>query len=355
MTTIARLSAVVTTDTAGFQQGMARAGQTVKKFGDDGAKSGNLTTRLGAAVLTSSRSFGRFSSIIGPIAGAGGPVALLGLGLAAIAVGAAAAAAKLAIMGDAARDAKLEAARDLGKAQAESRGETFVDNSGLKTSKELIDEIKQAMSDFAEMSGLSFNSILAGVAETIRGLNILWYGEAAVEAQDRRNKQMADEIKQAKELKAETAQRNAEEQKAIADIQRSMEQAVDGMRSKADAMAQSLRTPAEKFRDSLKEIDQLRSGLFINDEIFTRGIARASSDYQEAAKKLMDAKSVPGVSALERGSVAEVSFRLSSIALEKERDKTAKEQLATEKEIRDEVKKLNNKPAATTIKIGSLT
>ncbi len=205
------------------------------------------------------------------------------------------------------------------------------------------------------MSGLSFNGILAGIAETIRGLNILWYGEAAVAAQDAANAKMKQQIEDAKTLRAETAKRNEEEKKATADFQRVMDQVLERTKSRAESLAQSLRTPAEKFRDSLKEIDDLRSGLFINDEIFTRGIARASADYQEAAKKLMEAKSVPGVSALERGSVAEVSFRLSSIALEKERDKTAKEQLATEKEIRDEVKKLNNKPAATTIKIGSLT
>jgi hypothetical protein len=356
MTTIARLAAVVTTDTAQFNAGMSKAGQVVERFGGISDRNASFMSKMGVRMIATTGVFGRFGGVVGQIAGSGSRFGLMAAGLLGAAAAAGALTLKLAHVADAARDMKIEAARDFGRALAESQGVTFVDNSGLRTSKELMDEIKQSISDFAEMSGLSLTGMVGAIAETIRGFNILWYGEEAVAAQDAANAKMKQQVEMAKQLREETARRGEEEKQAIAAIQRDMEQTISRMQSRASSLADSLRTPAEKFRDSLKEIDQLRSGLFINDEIFSRGITRAADEYQEAAKKLMEAKSAstPVLAGLQRGSIAEQSFRLKNAEDQRRLEALQKEEVKVTTEVRDEVRKLNNKPTST-IKIGRLT
>jgi hypothetical protein len=345
MTTISRLAAVLTTDTSRFDTGMLRAGQSIRRFDTDTTKGGLTLNWLSQRLLISSGSLGRFSGLAAAIGGRTGPIGMLITVFAGVAAAAVAAAAKIAAIGDAARDAKLEALRDHFKAFDDLKGTKFSIGFDAKTNQELVSDIRRSFSDLAEGLGLTLKPLLMAANDLVQQMNSRLLGPELAASLRESHEKAARLAEANKELRAQAKLRAEEEERAIAEIQQHWDRVVDRMRSRADQLKESLRTPAEAFRASLEELSSLRNIGFIDDETLGRGLKSAAADYFDASKKLAEAKNtLTPVAALERGTTAEFSARVRGTLETHRLEAINREQLKLEQQALQELRNLNAKP-----------
>lgn len=349
-TTIARLAAVLTTDTSQFQSGMRRAGGAVRQLQSENQKVDTKLMALSRSAISASHSFGRFGGVAGAIGAAGGPVAMLAVGFTAAAAAAGLFLAKIAQLGDAARDARIESFRNVFKEFDQSHGTKFAVDD-FATAAEQSTSLQKNLGELAESTGLSFGKLRQEWAEAFDTLRE-WFGDAEIVAMQNQSRKIMEgvrhQLEQAAKIRAENL-RIAEHQKRVdaevADIQKDMEQAIGRLQSRAESLKNSLRTPFEVFSEAIRELDSLRTGLFVNDETFGRGITKAADDYHAASRRLMEAKNVLNPSAaLERGTVAEFSARIRGGLETKRLEAIATESLKAEKATAEGIERLNNKP-----------
>lgn len=346
-TTIARLSAVLTTDTNQFQFGLQRAGQQVQQFSKRSESTTGVLSKLQRQFIQTSGSFGRFTGIVGTLAGVAGPIGLVVATLSAATVAATAFIVKLAQIGDASRDPKIESLRDLFQAYDELKGTKFSVGFEMKTNKELTDDIRRSVGDLAEGLGLTLKPILMALSDVVDQINIRILGEDMAASLKASHDSLQRQIERTKELRAQAKQRADEEKQAIAEIQNELEQSVNRMASKAEQLRQSLRSPIEVMREAFQELDRLRSGGYINDDTLRQGLKAAAGDFFEASKKLMDAKNqlASPVGALERGTTAEFSSRVRATLETQRLEAIGREQARLQREAVVELQKLNSKAA----------
>jgi hypothetical protein len=345
MTTISRLAAVLTTDTSRFDTGMLRAGQSIRRFDTDTTKGGLTLNWLSQRLLISSGSLGRFSGLAAAIGGRTGPIGMLMTVFAGVAAAAVAAAAKIAAIGDAARDAKLEALRDHFKAFDDLKGTKFSVGVDMKTNKELVSDIRRSFSDLAEGLGLTLKPLLIAVNDLVHQMNVQILGPKLAESLKQSHETMERMTAKTKELREQAKLRAEEEERAVAEIQNHWDQVVDRMRSKAHQLTESMRTPIESFRAALEELSSLRNAGFIDDKTLGRGLKSAAADYFDAAKKLSDAKNtLSPVAAVERGTTAEFSARVRGTLETQKLEAINREQLKLEQQALGELRALNAKP-----------
>jgi hypothetical protein len=344
-TTIARLAAVLSTDTSRFDTGMLRAGQSVQNFGKSGGFSQALLFKLEQKLIGLTGSLGRFGSLAGTLAGAGGPVGMIAVALTAATAAAGAFVVKIAQVGDAARDAKLSTLRDHFKAFDDLKGTKFSIGFDAKTNQELVSDIRRSFSDLAEGLGLTLKPLLMAANDLVQQMNSRLLGPELAASLRESHEKAARLAEANKELRAQAKLRAEEEERAIAEIQQHWDRVVDRMRSRADQLKESLRTPAEAFRASLEELSSLRNIGFIDDETLGRGLKSAAADYFDASKKLAEAKNtLTPVAALERGTTAEFSARVRGTLETHRLEAINREQLKLEQQALQELRNLNAKP-----------
>lgn len=354
--TIAKLAVVMTADTGPLSTGMRNAGKSVKDFSDKADSSNQqLQAKMaafGRSFIGASKGVGRFGGALGALGAVGGPV-----GIAAVAFVAAAGATlkwtvQLAKLADSQRDARIEIQR-AHEAAAAISGQEFEIKFRGATNKELEERLKGRLGDAAEMSGLSMKSIL-GMSDTFAMLfNVGMFSD---EARGDLSQAKADAAAMAEETKR-MLEHSRQTDEWIKSYQSTFEQAIGRMKSRAQSLAESLRTPQEVLRDSFKELDNLRDAGFLNQDIFTRGLQGAADAYSKALGRMTEAKSVGSIGAMERGSAEEVGFRLKSTADDQARIEHERKQATLLEEIKkiqsDALSELRH-GAGVKLKVGTL-
>jgi uncharacterized protein Yka (UPF0111/DUF47 family) len=132
------------------------------------------------------------------------------------------------------------------------------------------------------------------------------------------NQRTADAVAQGKVMKEgqaaiekmrQDAQKAAE---ATEDMGESLSQAAEDMsaniaelKSRAESLTQSLRTPLEKYADTINELRSLFKGGFITDETFRRGVADAANTLLDASNHMRQTfRELRGIGAVERNTTA---------------------------------------------------
>lgn len=335
--TITRLSALLTTDTRQFQAGMERAGQHIRNLQNHGAASNAMFQRMSTRLIAASGGLGRFGSLAATVGGAGGPVGMVA------AAGVAAAAAVGALTLRLQQFASIASDERIAKLRAIFKGidEEIAKSTGRKTGFQ-IDGLETAAEQTSRL-----RSELAKLAEQIVGTSAAWkdMGAAAIQAAASPLTQLPwakdiaaaqQGIEESGEKLTRMARQGAEIRKKNDDWMKSFMEGWDAageqmarMQDRAKSLMDSLATPAERFKKSLKELNELRGEL--GEDFFGRGVDKAISEFKSASKT-DGAKSLfsqTAVGALERGTVGEFSARVRSGLNEKAQLDIERKQAAT--------------------------
>jgi hypothetical protein len=308
LNSIARLAVHIFTDVSQMLPGFQRAQQETRSFAASTDHTSSKLLTFGKQLINSTGALGRFSGLATGIGAAGGPLGLVVAGSAAAAVAVGRFTLELGQAADAARDFQIVTERNFLKAFDDLHGTSFALGDSYVTTGEKLDALKEKYAEFAQLSSATTrplitaaNQLVEGFKQAGIGIGLINPSEAAnVEAATQRVKRLAEETKEL--AKIEDDRRKAAEQE-IATIQREMEASVSSMKSRGEQLEQSLRTPLEKLRESMEELDRLRSGGFIGDETLSRGLRQAADEYRKA---ITEAKSpaITPTAAAERGTAA---------------------------------------------------
>jgi len=343
---IARLAVQITTDTRPMAAGFVKAQATIKEFSKDVSRlSGAGIKTLATDMLGLSGVIGRAGEGFARLAGNMGPY---GAAAAAVVAGTAAMVAalvKLAETSDRLADSRLVVDREFFKALDELRGTHFAQlNDGLKTNAELWDQLKGRVASFGELAsqtaGLSLKPLYKGLADLADTANRAVFGDAAVDQLNAFHATTKQRAEQAKAMQEQIAARNKALEQEIAEIQREMDAAVTALMNRGKSIAESVRTPDEVFRDTIRELKQLANAGAITGETLGRAVGKAAEEYKRAAgearKLRAEATAVP---ALEMGTQAARSAILRSASESREADRAAKESAALLRSIDATLKK----------------
>lgn len=139
--------------------------------------------------------------------------------------------------------------------------------------------------NIAALSQDMMQYLLPTITAVLRGFNQLIdtiRGVKAVTQEDRDAAIKAATEKEAAVQKMAEAQRKAaDDAKAVAEQQKKL---MDDLRQKGESLTKSLRTPAEVWKDSVNEMNQLLSAGVIEWETYTRGIEQATQALEKTAK-----------------------------------------------------------------------
>jgi hypothetical protein len=375
-TTISRLAAVLTTDTGQFQAGFQRAGQIVQTFGNRSAGSSNLLWKLEQKAISATGSFGRFGGILTTLGGAGGPLGMFVVGATAAATATANWLAKLARLADSARDARIEIER--AHAEAAKLAGVNVQAPTGETTKDIEGRVAQEASSVAERTGLTMHSLLRFSEQWLKSLGDVQEmsekaGQFAFKAFSLRDTNglfpsgtlpsdgLAAERQRTAELQKQTKEFQEQEKwlvrfmedwdragdamqqasdRWIADFLSDWDAGMERMQNRIKSLGDSLATPAEKFRATIKELMELKD-FGLSDELFNRAVKRAEDELRSA--KVAEFKTVSPVGAFERGTAAEFSARVRGNLESRQQLSVAREQLKTERQMYTELQKLNAK------------
>lgn len=348
-TTIAKLAAVLSTDAAGFDAGMNRAGQRIQQLEREeqraNAKRLQMTKQLGSAF----GAFGSFGGLAGPLSGMLGPIGLLATGLTAAGAAAVKANQDLAKVNQQFADDKIKALREWGEAMEKATGIRPAGTLGIRTKEE---EDRLAQLGRAEVGKEVWDK-----QDWWAALFAPWINRKTAIAIGEGRQAQIDRIQKDTKQVIETLKQEEEAEKKITDAVQKHREALEQLnlenQKRADQLRDEFRTPLEKMRSALAELDALRSGGFIGDETLTRGIQRAATEYEKSILKMFSAQRTltEAPAALERGSVAEFSARVQAGLQSKRLEQVAAESLKVEKMTLEEIRKLTSKPTES-IKFG---
>lgn len=170
--------------------------------------------------------------------------------------------------------------------------------------------------------------------------------EAAFAEQDatlQKANKTAEDNARAVTAQAEAAQKAAEEAELAAEAQRRM----DDLMRRGASIADQMRTPWEKYNDTIDDLVNLLGVGAINFAIFQRAVMAANEELDKATelKENLDRmSSTPGVGAVQQGSTAAFSAIQASVRAQadesRRRDEIAKRQLAEEQRQNETLKRI---------------
>jgi hypothetical protein len=287
---IAKLAVQIITDTKGLVTGFGAAATETKRFARETEKSGLNLSRLGRAGADAAKSFGGIGGLGFKFGAAAGPIGITAAAVTALAVG-------LARAGDAGEDFRIEKLREVGEL-----------TPGLKTAAEMFGELREQLTNFAELAGFSMKPLLSDLKELARSANVLAFGEEAVAALEKQNEK-------ARGLAEAHRQRKAAEEEAAKAAAKSAEEAkrhLDELRRRGEDLTRSLRTPDEIFKDTVVELRELAAAGHIVPETLARGMAKAGEEFRKTIEGVKTLKrELVGVPALELGTAAARTAMLS--------------------------------------------
>lgn len=257
---IATLAVKIVADTFGLAQGFQRGQQQTVAFARGLDNSNVRLSKFGKISADAAKSFaglGGPGGLAFKFAGVAGPVGLAAAAVTALGVGLSRAAA-------AGEDFRIEKLREIGRLGPE-----------IKTTAELMGELKEQFTNFAEITaGGVAKGLTADFRDLAKKLNELAFGNAKVAELERKNA----EARKAGELAA--------------------------LKRRGDELVKSLRTPHEVFGDTIGELLKLKEEGFITGETLSRGALKAAEDYRELTKELNKSRRevIGGGAALEVGS-----------------------------------------------------
>ena len=307
-TTIARLAAVITADNAPFAAKLRESGAMVQTF--DAQFSSGMSRVSDSAKLArhSMEALGGNLTKLGSIGAAGGAAA----GTALLVAGIGRATFAIAEMGDAARVENAKIRDEFEQTYKEITGRTINVGGGVEDTwagqwKEAKDQIATTVAILDDALGISrfFEESARGLAATFREINDATMSDAMKKerAQAEALKKQTEELKVQDKLRkeaAEVAKKAAAEADAAARrAQEEAKRAADEIVARGEAIARSLRTPAEVYRDTIAELGNLFSAGAIGIETFNRGVAKAKEDL-EGAKNAGRPQGLTNVGAAER-------------------------------------------------------
>lgn len=324
-TTIARLSAVVTTDTSQFQQGFDRAGFVVQRFQSRAEGSNNSLGQLAKELAHTQHGAEKASGSFLKMAAfglGGGPIALAAL------------AATLGV--------KWVEAAD--KAD-ESRRRIIEDINQIRAAAEAGPaELPRALTQESAMEELR-RETRANIEEAKQfwGINSGPESKSAIERLEELKKKTVAWAAEQKKLRDDEAKASAERAREF-----------DRLRSSADSIARSLRTPVEIWRDTINEIARLNNLGLLSFENYRRGIAKANDELNNANKSASQLRTAGGggaVPAVDRFSTAAFSAIQAAVREITKQEEIQKAQLevgkAQKKELEAINQQLDNRPIVT--------
>jgi hypothetical protein len=186
---------------------------------------------------------------------------------------------------------------------------------------------------WAESSGF-----LRDVTAILRGFNQLADSIRGVKqaTQEERDAAIAASAQKAAILAKEAEARKANEEaaKRMAEFE---QRRIDGLKRAAEQMAQSLRTPAEVWKDTMREISDLMNANLIDWDTYTRAIERANDELDKATVKKQElSKPASPIAAVLRGTAAARSAEFAAESSMKEQLNEAKRQTELAKAARDQ-------------------
>lgn len=334
-TSIAKLAILLTTDTNGMRAGFGQGERLVTSFNRrvSGASGfGASTSGLAAFTKNLNSANGSMNSLLG-LAARNGPIIALG--------------AAFVLLGKRAMEsAEKSTQAAVATTDAYEKAWQTVSGQSIDVGNNKIDTLTGQWERLKETIGATSNATAGPLnrafAEILKVANMaasdMNKSLGLRSGPDPRLKQMEDFTKRQTEA-------NAAQEKADKEASERATRAHERLKASANSLTQSLRTPIEVFRDTLREIQDLSSQGLIDPNTAGRGISKANKDLQDAlktAEKLRAVMKVPGVAAAERNTAAGASAVASGKAELARLAEQAKQQLAEQRRMNDQLSKIND-------------
>ena len=345
-TNIAKLAILMTVDSSGMVSGLAQSQNQIRSF-DNHIRQGS------ASVSNMDRGMGALGRSIqkgtldakGLALAFGGPVGV------ALSIGAAVTVAKrlfdhMLAVREEMQSAALQAQRDWEEAAAavgKFQGE-FTDTTNT---------FNQQMSRAWKEQGAFMSAYFDELLNNWKHMASLAATGLAMRTESLGFDSFAGEQARIKAKKAETAE-NEKQAKMQADLARDRTKELEQLANRANSLTKSMRTPAEVYVESLREIGDLLAKNAITIATAFRATTAAKADLVNAAKIAVDFKKVSDVrvGAVERGTAAAHSLAVSRDYQQLRMARVQQLQLAAEQKavaLLEEIKRLQSRQAPPSV------
>lgn len=289
---------------------MGRAQGIVRGFNSGVGNTGTLARtafkQAGDAAALMSGNLMKLGSVAAAVGGAGGPLAIMAAAAAAIAF-------KLASISDAQR---VAAGGEMGTWAGEwDRASKAATDIAVVLGRPIADVLAKETGDIASILEFIAREIMPDYIREEQKLIALKEKQKAID-------------KEAAKAAEEAAKKAAEDARLLGEF---LEKKGRDMQSRADAIAQSVRTPREELVGALAELSQLFEAGFVSAENYKRAAVEAGEKFREATelkdKASKQAKEMQGVGAATSATIAGFSALHKAARFQQTQAELQKEQL----------------------------